>query len=58
MANDEKDAYDQMFLLALWCNFVIFKVRLLVKNFRQGIIIMNSTFNHQLKKILKWLKKN
>ena len=34
MANDEKDAYDQIFLLALWCNFVIYKVRLLVKKFR------------------------
>ena len=34
MADDEKDAYDQIFLLALWCNFVIYKVRLLVKKFR------------------------
>ena len=34
MANDEKDAYDQIFLLSLWCNFVIYKVRLLVKKFR------------------------
>ena len=34
MADDEKDAYDQIFLLALWWNFVIYKVRLLVKKFR------------------------